>query len=69
MIGADGEILNYHRKPVPTFYEKLIWTNGTAALRKAASPDGISQIAGAASVGSPHRSTSRVQRLFQSSRF
>ena len=28
LIGADGEILNHHRKIVPTFYEKLIWANG-----------------------------------------
>lgn len=28
LIGADGTILNHHRKLVPTFYEKLIWANG-----------------------------------------
>jgi aliphatic nitrilase len=28
LIGADGSILNHHRKIVPTFYEKLIWANG-----------------------------------------
>jgi nitrilase len=28
LIGADGSILNHHRKLVPTFYEKLIWANG-----------------------------------------
>lgn len=28
MIGADGAILNHHRKLVPTFYEKLVWANG-----------------------------------------
>ncbi len=31
MIGADGSILNHHRKLVPTFYEKLIWANGDGA--------------------------------------
>jgi aliphatic nitrilase len=28
LIGADGAILNRHRKLVPTYYEKLIWANG-----------------------------------------
>jgi aliphatic nitrilase len=28
LIGADGHLLNHHRKMVPTFYEKLIWANG-----------------------------------------
>jgi aliphatic nitrilase len=28
LIGKDGELLNHHRKLVPTFYEKLIWANG-----------------------------------------
>lgn len=31
LIGADGGILNHHRKLVPTFYEKLIWANGDGA--------------------------------------
>jgi len=31
LIGADGTILNHHRKLVPTFYEKLIWANGDGA--------------------------------------
>lgn len=31
LIGADGNILNHHRKLVPTFYEKLIWANGDGA--------------------------------------
>ena len=31
LIGADGMILNHHRKLVPTFYEKLIWANGDGA--------------------------------------
>lgn len=30
-IGADGKILNLHRKLVPTFYEKLTWNPGDAA--------------------------------------
>jgi len=28
LIGADGTIINHHRKLVPTFFEKLIWANG-----------------------------------------
>jgi aliphatic nitrilase len=28
LIGADGAILNHHRKLVPTWYERLIWVNG-----------------------------------------
>jgi aliphatic nitrilase len=28
LIGADGSVLNHHRKLVPTYYEKLIWANG-----------------------------------------
>jgi nitrilase len=28
LIGPDGAIINHHRKIVPTFYEKLIWTPG-----------------------------------------
>src|SRR5262245_14763054 len=31
LIGAEGAILNHHRKLVPTFYEKLIWANGDGA--------------------------------------
>jgi aliphatic nitrilase len=31
LIGADGTVLNHHRKLVPTFYEKLIWANGDGA--------------------------------------
>lgn len=28
LIGDDGEILNHHRKLVPTFYEKMVWASG-----------------------------------------
>jgi aliphatic nitrilase len=31
LIGADGALLNHHRKLVPTWYEKLIWANGDAS--------------------------------------
>lgn len=30
LIGPDGAILNHHRKLVPTFYEKLVWSSGDA---------------------------------------
>lgn len=31
LIGHDGALLNHHRKLVPTFYEKLIWSGGDGA--------------------------------------
>lgn len=31
LIGDDGQILNHHRKLVPTFWEKLAWANGDGA--------------------------------------
>jgi nitrilase len=31
LIGADGALLNHHRKLVPTYYEKLIWAPGDGA--------------------------------------
>lgn len=41
LIGADGTVLNHHRKLVPTFYEKLIWANGDGAgLRVSNTPVG-----------------------------
>jgi aliphatic nitrilase len=41
LIGENGNILNHHRKIVPTFYEKLIWANGDGAgLRVSETPLG-----------------------------
>ena len=41
LIGADGRLLNHHRKLVPTFYEKLTWNAGDAAgLRVVDTPIG-----------------------------
>jgi aliphatic nitrilase len=31
LIGSNGDILNHHRKLVPTFFEKLVWANGDGA--------------------------------------
>lgn len=31
LIDDQGEIINHHRKIVPTFYEKLIWASGDGA--------------------------------------
>ena len=31
LIGSNGDILNHHRKLVPTFYEKLVWAAGDGA--------------------------------------
>lgn len=28
LIGDDGRVLNHHRKLVPTYFEKLVWSNG-----------------------------------------
>ena len=41
LIGESGDILNHHRKLVPTFYEKLIWAAGDGAgLRVVETPIG-----------------------------
>jgi len=41
LIGAEGQILNHHRKLVPTFYEKLIWASGDGdGLRVCDTPQG-----------------------------
>jgi aliphatic nitrilase len=37
LISARGELLNHHRKLVPTFYEKLSWTSGDGAGLKVVS--------------------------------
>jgi nitrilase len=31
IIGEDGKVLVHHRKLVPTFYEKLVWSSGDGA--------------------------------------
>lgn len=31
LIGDTGEVLNLHRKLVPTFFEKMVWANGDGA--------------------------------------
>lgn len=31
LIGDDGRVLNHHRKIMPTFYEKLVWSPGDGA--------------------------------------
>ena len=36
LIGETGEILIHHRKLVPTFYEKLVWSSGDGAGLKVA---------------------------------
>src|SRR4030095_11423311 len=41
LIGEDGTLLNHHRKLVPTYYEKLVWSNGDGAgLRVVETPVG-----------------------------
>lgn len=37
LISDHGELLNHHRKLVPTFYEKLSWTSGDGAGLKVVS--------------------------------
>jgi nitrilase len=36
LIGEDGDVLVHHRKLVPTFYEKLVWSSGDGAGLKVA---------------------------------
>ena len=41
LISESGELLNHHRKLVPTFYEKLIWASGDGhGLRVSDTPFG-----------------------------
>ncbi|WP_059415313.1 carbon-nitrogen hydrolase family protein [Cupriavidus basilensis] len=41
LIGADGSLLNRHRKLVPTYWEKLTWANGDGSgLRVVDTPVG-----------------------------
>lgn len=41
LFGTNGELLNHHRKLVPTFYEKLVWASGDGAgLRVVPTPVG-----------------------------
>jgi len=43
LIDTDGAVLNHHRKIVPTFYEKLVWTPGDGhGLR--VTPTGIGRV-------------------------
>jgi predicted amidohydrolase len=35
LIGADGRIIARHRKTIPTFYEKLVWSYGDASAIRA----------------------------------
>jgi nitrilase len=35
LIGADGRIIARHRKTIPTFYEKLVWSFGDASAIRA----------------------------------
>ena len=40
-IGPDGELLNHHRKLVPTFTERMVWGNGDAdGVRAVDTPSG-----------------------------
>ena len=39
LIDPDGNLINHHRKLVPTFYEKLIWANGDGAGLRVSSTD------------------------------
>lgn len=41
VIGRDGELLNHHRKLVPTYTERLVWGHGDAdGLRAVDTPQG-----------------------------
>ena len=42
-IGPDGELLNHHRKLVPTYTERMVWGNGDAdGVRAVDTPSGRS---------------------------
>lgn len=47
-IGPDGEILNKHRKLVPTWAEKLTWTNGDGSTLKVTQTPDIGNLGGLA---------------------
>ena len=44
LISDQGEILNHHRKIVPTFYEKLVWSPGDGAGLKVVETERIGKV-------------------------
>lgn len=41
IFGTDGQLLNHHRKLVPTYTERLVWGQGNADGLKAVQSDGV----------------------------
>lgn len=41
-FGTNGQLLNHHRKLVPTYTERLVWGQGNAEGLKAVESDGVS---------------------------
>ncbi|KAF2722294.1 carbon-nitrogen hydrolase [Polychaeton citri CBS 116435] len=44
LISDEGKILNHHRKIVPTFYEKLIWSPGDGSALKVVDTERLGKV-------------------------
>ena len=46
LIDDEGRVRNHHRKMVPTFYEKLVWSNGDGAGLKVVESERLGKVGG-----------------------
>jgi len=44
LIDDEGIVRNHHRKMVPTFYEKLVWSNGDGAGLKVVESERLGKV-------------------------